>query len=597
MGTNHSGIEGDSISRAGSGARPPLLSASRSETSPVSVQSALREVRPDDLDAIFDDALFGAPELEAASDEVARAPEGRAPVPVGAVEWYVERGAQAVGPFRLERLRELWHQGELGPDTLFWCEAWPNWMPLSHAPELVAALTIAGLPTVSVTATPASSKKAGSEAKKVVSALPSLVAEEEAWLRKMKEDREQAQEEERSALLDAPSAPLPSPVVPAHFVPLAPPVPQAAPVATAGLLAPVPPQMGGPVAPYPYPYPGLGVPLAPPVAPPMMAAPVPVEAPAPSRRGLLGVAGVVAGSTAVGLIVGALFLMPRLQGAPVPQREVSPPAVTSPVVAAAPVVQQPAPVAQQPAPVAQPVVSAPQPPPAVVPAPEAQAAKVITAPAPSAPVAAPEQPRKVAEVAPVAPEKALPGRRLAAVRPEESAPAPQLRSQPQPAPVAPVASPAHEALEEDKGADDPTNIDDSIDKDFERELGFAKDSPKNKPEDPRSKRTVYLPPEPGTALQESLSTSDIVQVVSAHKDSILSCIEAHEPPRTSDSGKDRFVLRWRVQTSGSASDVQMETDSLKGTPFARCMEGAVRSWKFPQHRVQSSEPIRFPFTY
>ncbi|QRN96461.1 DUF4339 domain-containing protein [Archangium violaceum] len=580
MGTNHSGIGGDSISRAGSGARPPLLSASRSETSPVSVQSALREVRPDDLDAIFDDALFGAPELEAVSDEAARAPEGRAPVAVGAVDWYVERGAQAAGPFRLERLRELWHQGELGPDTLFWCEAWSNWIPLSHVPELVAALTVAGLPTVgvdaSVAAAPAPSKKAGSEEKKVASALPSLVAEEEAWLRKMEEEREQAREEERSALLDAPSAPIPTPV------------PQVAPVA--------------PVAPYAYPYPGLGVPMAPPVVPPMMAAPVPVEAPAPSRRGLLRVAGAVVGSTAVGVVVGALFLMPRLHGAPAPRTEVSPPPVASPVasapvVAAAPVVQQTAPVAQQPAPVAQPVVTAPQPPPAVVPAPEKQEAKVIAASAPSAPVAAPEKPRKVAEATPVTHEKPLPGPRLASVRPEESASASQRRSQPPPAPEAPVSSPGHRALEDDKGAADPTDIDDSIDKDFERELGFSKDSPKHKPDDPRSKRTVYLPPEPGKAVPESLSTSDIVQVVSAHKDAILSCIEAHEPPRTSDSGKDRFVLRWRVQTSGSASDVQMETDSLKGTPFARCMEGAVRSWKFPQHRVQSSEPIRFPFTY
>jgi hypothetical protein len=286
------------------------------------------------------------------------------------------------------------------------------------------------------------------------------------------------------------------------------------------------------------------------------------------------------GSTAVGLVVGALFLMPRLQGAPAPAPEVSPrPVAAAPApapVVPAPAVVAAAPVVQQPAPVAQPVVPAPQPPPAVVPAPEKQEAKAVVAPAPSAPVAAPEKPRKVA-----------------AVRPEESAPVPQRRSQPEP--VASVSPPANKALE--AKAADPTDIDESIDKDFERELGFSKDTPKQKPEDSRSKRTVYLPPEPGKALPESLSTSDIVQVVSANKDAILSCIEAHEPPRTSGSGKDRFVLRWSVQPNGTASGVQMETDALKGTPFARCMEGAVRSWKFPQHRVQSSEPIRFPFTY
>ena len=55
-------------------------------------------------------------------------------------------------------------------------------------------------------------------------------------------------------------------------------------------------------------------------------------------------------------------------------------------------------------------------------------------------------------------------------------------------------------------------------------------------------------------------------------------------------------MRWRVLPSDPL-DVLMETESLRGTPFARCIEGEVRSWKFPRHRVPGPEPVRFPFTY
>ncbi len=89
-----------------------------------------------------------------------------------------------------------------------------------------------------------------------------------------------------------------------------------------------------------------------------------------------------------------------------------------------------------------------------------------------------------------------------------------------------------------------------------------------------------------------------MQVVGARtRTGIVSCLETHEPPRDPDTDKGRFVLRWRVQPSGTASEVLMETEALKGTPFARCMEAQVRSWKFPRHRMRSREPVRFPFTY
>lgn len=602
MDGNHSSVEGNLLSRAGSGAQPPRLSPASAEEAPASVQSALREVRPDDMDAIFDGALFGPPALEVSAEVSDAGGAVATPMPVGAVDWYVERHAQPAGPFRLERLRELWHRGELSPDTLFWCEAWSTWRPLSSVPELVASLTIAGLPTVAadaaVSTAPAREKEAGS-GKKGLSALHSLVEEEEVWLEKMKEEKEQAREEARSAMLDVPTEPV---VAPAP-VPAVQPV-VAAPVATAGLMGPVPVQGLPPAALHP----GLGVPVAPPVVPGVMAAPPAFEAPAPAQRGKALLAGVLVGSAAVGIVAGALLLLSQNRGSPeqVAPRQDAPavaspaapapapaPVVVAPVVpqasapvasapvAQAPVAQAPAPVtpvAQASAPVAQPTTPAPA---AATPVPEKQVAKAVTPPP------QPEKPKPtvMASVTPAVPKAAAPEVRM----PRAVEPAPRNNPQPPPAPTAPVKAKAK--------AVDPLDFEDSVDKAFEKELGFPKDSPKFKPEDPRSKRNVYIPPEPGRELPETLSTSDVMQVVGSHKDAILACIQTHSPARTADAGKNRFVVRWRVLPTGDAIDAAMETEDLKGTSFARCIEGQVRSWKFPQHRVQGREPVRFPFTY
>jgi hypothetical protein len=575
-----------------------LLSPLESEAAPETVQSALREVRPDDLDTIFDDALFGAPVAETTNaDSLGGSGVTSATVQVGAVEWFMERESQAAGPFRLERLRELWHQGGLDPDTLVWCEAWAHWRPLSRVPELVAALTDAGLPTVgadaSVATAPAREKADTKD--KVASVLPSLVAEEESWLMRMKEEREQAKEEARSALLDAPSAPAPVPV----------PVP--VPVPPPQVMAPVPP------------YQGYGVPVAPPVIPALVLPMAPPEASEPPRRGRGLVLGALMGSTAVGLVVGALLLLPRLQGSseqvptqvapapapvavapqPVPAPApvaVAPQPVPAPVQAPAPIVSQPAAPAVAVAPVAQPAAPAPQAPAPVAPPVEKPAPQVVTATASSSPkpvlaAATPEKPPKivVAEARPVEQDRIARAAESALQRrsppPPTTPAAPPVKA---PAPVAPSVK-VGKSLQNDTPASNPNDFEDSLDKDFEKELFEGK-----KAEDPRSKRTVYLPPEPG---KESLSTSDVMEVVSSHKSDIVNCIQEHEPAAPEAGAKGRFVVRWRVQPSGSAQDVLLETETLKGTPFARCIEGAVRTWKFPQHRVQSQEPVRFPFTY
>jgi hypothetical protein len=134
-----------------------------------------------------------------------------------------------------------------------------------------------------------------------------------------------------------------------------------------------------------------------------------------------------------------------------------------------------------------------------------------------------------------------------------------------------------------------------LDTAFERELGFGDTHARPEPVKPR--RTVYLPPEPGVVPPETLKTSDIVEVVRSHKESLLACIIRYAPERPEGEEKQRVVVRWSVRVSGSVTDVLVEDEQVRDTPFGQCLEALVRGWTFPRHRVPSAEPVRFPFTY
>ena len=69
-------------------------------------------------------------------------------------------------------------------------------------------------------------------------------------------------------------------------------------------------------------------------------------------------------------------------------------------------------------------------------------------------------------------------------------------------------------------------------------------------------------------------------------------LEAHGPKE----GSGHFMMRWTVLPSGATTDVALETEGLRGTALANCLESRLRAWKFPAHRSQQP-PIRFPFTY
>jgi hypothetical protein len=413
-----------------------------------------------------------------------------------------------------------------------------------------------------------------------------LASEEEQWLR----TRPAEEPAENSKDLEGGGCPIPEHLkakpAPAPSVPTP--------------VAPPPPEY--PWAPAPAPLPGLAV--VPQVAQPGWLPPV---APAPAllapRLGRWIAAGVVAGVSAASVLAAGVLWMVRdsLPG----QAEVSAAYVPAGAVTAA--------TPPQAQPVREPVLSVESSPLARQPeallvdwsaragggsegalpgpvTPGRRAAPPVAQP--PAPVASPEPAPSQARTAPAA-EKPRPRRQVEdPYLAEVEAEAPVLyRPPPAPAPAvaakpttAPPAKPRNRQYED-------------FDEDFAKELGFTDNAAARKAPEAKGPKAVWIPPDPSAELPEKLTPADIQKVVVANQPAIVSCIRRHKEALPGGQGGGKFVLRWFVDPTGSTNNIALETPGLRGTPLATCLEGLVRSWKFPRHRVQQQEPIRFPFTY
>ncbi|AKF84675.1 hypothetical protein MFUL124B02_02780 [Myxococcus fulvus 124B02] len=133
-----------------------------------------------------------------------------------------------------------------------------------------------------------------------------------------------------------------------------------------------------------------------------------------------------------------------------------------------------------------------------------------------------------------------------------------------------------------------------LDEEFARELGFTEEADAQAEEDTAPTRTVYVPP--ALEAKQHLTPEDVKQVVLANQPAITACLRQHAAD-TSAEKSGRFVMRWSVQPGGETTNVAMDTQALRATPLAGCIEGVVRTWKFPVHAVRMQEPIRFPFVF
>ncbi|WP_224363464.1 AgmX/PglI C-terminal domain-containing protein [Hyalangium versicolor] len=437
-----------------------------------------------------------------------------------------------------------------------------------------------------------------------------LAAEEEQWLRTMPPPRAPAEDPEEFEEEECP--------VPEHLKPVLEeePVPPPLPVA-----------VEAPWIPPPAPLPGLAV--VPQLAQPGWNVPGFVVPPAPDRTPWIAIGALIGVSTASLLVAGVLWMerdsLPdreQVMAAYVPAGTVTAvqPALMTPApepvltVKDSPLPPKPEPVVEA----VKTVVNSESAPTQGAIAQAAASAAPVSSPAPGAIAQAAQESLRPAEetgtqvasaarggevlktstqAETVKPREPAKVRRAAAVQERRDVEDPTLEETeeetPSIQPVVASAAPAEKPAPEPVASAEPGEYEE-FDKDFARELGFTKDAVRKVPES-KGVKSVWIPPEPAQNLRESLTPEDIQRVVVTNQPAITSCIQRNKEAIPGLNG-GRFMMRWFIYPSGSTYGVAMETQSLRGTALATCIEGLVKDWKFPQHRAQMG-PIRFPFVF
>ncbi|RKH61881.1 adventurous gliding motility protein GltJ [Corallococcus aberystwythensis] len=612
------------------------------------------DVEEDEIGAVFDQVLStgsqkvkaaeAEAEAKAAKTEAVRklaeaesaepSPEEKAAA--AAHEWYVAIDEKQVGPWSVEKVKDAWDRGEVGPDNLCWRSGFSDWIPLSETAELASVLAPRPAKPVIVAPAPVSTSSPTIPAGPVESAFSAGSArpgvgggstapdEPVGWKPSAASVLASLVKEENDALSKPPPRPAPSlerePVSQARLldVPMPPPEPVSSPsmpgamMAAPGMTAPqaysqpqpqgyapqpqpqgyapqpqgyAPQQAQMPYGQQPQGYPPPGYPAA---YPPPAAAPTGGK----GRTGMMvavtaGVL-VMAGAAVVFVARGNSSERPaeapvQVATAPTPKAELPP---MPPPPAA---VQTPPPAAVQPA---------------ATPAAEGTAATaaVGTPAAGGTPPAAAGTPPPAVATAPAA----TPPPPAAEVKPASSTPNMGTA-------VARVDSRNHRktgssgsrgsARDEDEGdaitvskpsasSSSSSSSSGGGDDDFDELFGTKKAAATKPASKPTA--TAYIPPEPGGGTPERLQQSDIMQVVLNNKPSIVKCVNEQKQKDPSLSGK--LVMRWTVQTSGKTTSVSCRTDEFRSSYMATCITGLIKSWSFPKHQKQG-DPIDFPFTF
>lgn len=607
------------------------------------------DVEEDEIGAVFDQVLSSgthklpageaaeAAAREASAETVRKLAEAEAEPAkeeakpnAAAHEWYVAIDEKQVGPFNVEKVKDLWDRGEVGPDSLCWRSGFSDWIPMSEAAELASVLAprpskpviVAPEPvsgsSPTVPSGPVQSAFSAGKASRGDSAQASAASEEPVgWKPSAASVLASLVKEENEALAKPPPTPAPvlgkEPVSQSRLLDV--PVPPPEPVSSPSLRG-AEAMIGAPVAQVPYgtqpgvPYPTPPVQPAPYVPPPQyaqpMAAPYPPQpayAPAypPPQAVVPG-----GGKSKTGLMVAAAAAVLFVAGGAVvyfasnSNRADAPPPSPAQVAAAQPastgmppMPPPPAAVAQNtppPAPANSAVAPAAAPGTAVAAAPANPSAAPTPAPAASpgtVVAAAPANPSTVPTPAPVtapAVEAAKPAEPSVAVAkvdrpmtPRRSSSGSARREEPEERP-----QPARAERPSSRESDD----------DFDELFGTKPSKPE--PRQPEARPSTYVPPEPGGAMPERLQQSDIMAVVLANKPAIIKCVNEQKKKDPTLSGK--LVMRWTIQTSGKTTAVSCRTDEFRSTYMASCISGLIKSWSFPRHKKQG-EPIDFPFTF
>ncbi|MBI3185600.1 MAG: adventurous gliding motility protein GltJ [Myxococcales bacterium] len=490
-------------------------------------------------------------------------------------DWFVAIDDKQVGPMSMDKLKDHWNKGEIGPDSLCWRAGFSDWMPLSEVGELgsvlaprpakpvmVAPATVA--PVVSVPVESAFNAGGVGQAVRSEVQVPLAAAPVEDTSGGWKPSAASAlaslvQEEIEALTKPAPKAPPPPPEEPApsHGLLDLPPLEEkpASNGKSNGAVARAPAMREDtePRARMPSHYPMAG----------FQTSPGFTTYKPPSRTGLIVGFAVGGGVLLIALITVILVLLLRPQPQPVPVAAPHPASAAQPASPAAP---------------SQPAAAAP-----AAAAPSAPAA--AAAPAPSAP-AAPSKIEGVTSRETGSGVRSKPTRIGGVDRRE--------RTERTEKPDRSSSSDSAADRKPPKPIEEPVGGDDD---DFAREFGgTSKPEPKAKTKEEKPSRKVWVPPEPGGGgdVPESLGQSDIMQVVLSNRSALARCAEEHRKKEPGVSGT--LVMRWTVQPSGRTSNVSVVSQEFKATYMAACIGGLVKSWNFPKHK-KAGDPVTFPFKF
>ncbi|WP_224368444.1 adventurous gliding motility protein GltJ [Hyalangium versicolor] len=597
------------------------------------------DVEEDEIGAVFDQVLSGSQKMpggESAREAKPTTPEAvrklaeaedepdepKAEAPPN--DWYVAIDEKQVGPLSVEKVKEHWERGEVGPDSLCWRQGYGDWIPLSEVKELASVLSPRPAKPVIVAPSPVSTSvpavsapvesafSAGAAPKNTrpeIPAAPALGVEpvSSGWKPSAASVLASLVKEENEALSKPPPKPAAEEKQAPGLLDLPPPEPAPAPARASPMMAAAAEPMRAPqpaAMPYaPSPAPAYAQPA------PAYAQPAPAYAgyPQPSYPGYPPAAGAgqQGGGNKTVMIAGIAVAVVALLGVGgfLVFGRSPPPAEPVAVADARPTPPAPAPTPVSPPPEvkAQPAANPATPPPAA--AQGTTPGAPGTAAAPGTPAAPGTQPGATTPPAvaaatpaptPVTPPATTPTPPPATA--EATKPNSGTRTERPGSSSRPSSSSRQESKTEAVAKPEPATkkSDDGLDDDFD-DL-FGKKEKKETKSNSGSSSSVYIPPEPGSGsnVQDKLGQSDIMAVVVANKPAIMKCVGEQRKRDPDISGK--LVMHWTIQTSGKTSGVSVVSDEFKKTYMASCITGLIKGWTFPKHKKQG-DPIDFPFTF
>lgn len=526
-------------------------------------------------------------------------------------DWFVAVDEKQVGPLKMDKVKERWDQGEIGPDSLCWRAGFGDWLPLSEVGELASVLApkpkqpvIVGTapepslgPVVTVpvesaftsggvtrtvrsevpmmTSAPSVGEDTGWKPS-AASALASLVKEEiEALAKPAPVARKRAEPEAARAgsekpvmgLLDLPSQ---EHQLPESDATIQHPVSAGAPFSA----APSPSRHQAPMrAPLLTPAPYGAAPYQTNYKPAKQA-----------NKTLIYIAGGVGGAflILVGLVVWLVVRQDqkfddRYQAAAKPDE--------APVLVAKSDAPPPANAGALTPPVADTAEKKVE-----AAAATPVAAKATPAVTPSAeekkdaPLKAVEADRK--------PERKTPVREREEVKVARRDPPPVRKTEPSEEIEAPAPKKEEKKPVETSSGDIGDDFDDVFGGGSTTKKTVAA---KTEAKKDTKKSSVYIPPAPGAVdVPDKLQQSDIMSVVLGNRSAIKRCVDEQKKQNPGMTG--RLVMRWTIKPTGKTSGVSVRTAEYKSTYLASCISGLVKGWSFPRHKTQG-EPIDFPFTF